>query len=137
MTSKGNIEDRLAVRELLEQYADGVCQRDPDIWGDTWAEDSEWNMPHIPGMEKTVGRENIVKGWLEAMKLFPFVHMVATPGRLRFEGDTCYARTYTSEVAEMQDGEVIRPRGQYDDIIVKERGEWRFKQRSFKVLHGE
>lgn len=137
MATKGTVEDRLAIRELLEQYADGVNQRSAEIWGATWTEDSEWNLPVVPGMEEVKGRQKIVDGWLESMKLFPFVHMVATPGELRFDGDTCYARTYTAEVAVMQDGTEIRPRGQYDDVIVKENGEWLFKKRSFQVLHGE
>lgn len=137
MSDVGKAEDRLAIRELLEDYADGINQQDAERWGATWAENSEWNLPVVPGMEKVVGKANIVAAWKEAMQLFSFVHMIAVPGKLRFEGNTCYARTYTTEVAITQDGQEIRPVGQYDDILVKENGEWLFTKRSFQVLHGE
>jgi hypothetical protein len=35
MPSTGPAEDRLAIRELLETYADAVCRRDADDWGAT------------------------------------------------------------------------------------------------------
>lgn len=137
MPNTGSTEDRLAIRELLDQYADGVNQRDPDLWGDTWAEDSVWNLPVIPGMEEVKGRDNIVAGWLESMKFFPFVHMVCASGSIQVNGDRGTVRCYTSEVAETADGQLIRPRGQYNDVVVRQNGRWYFEKRSFKVLHGE
>jgi ketosteroid isomerase-like protein len=135
--STGNIEDRLAIRELIERYCEGVNQRDAEVWGSTWAEESEWNLPVVPGMEAVKGRQNIVQAWVDSMKLFPFVNMMAMPTTMSFEGDTARVRSYTSEVAEMQDGTVIRPRGQYDDVVVKKDGAWQFARRSFQPLHGE
>ena len=38
------IEEKLAIRELLDRYCDGVNQRDADIWGSTW---SELSLIHI------------------------------------------------------------------------------------------
>jgi len=137
MTMPGTVEDRLAIRELLDRYADGVNQRDGEIWGSTWHEDAEWNLPVVPGYESVKGRAAIVEAWTNSMKLFPFVHMMCSVGQMRFDGDTCTMRSYTSEVAEMQDGTVIRPRGQYDDVVVKQDGQWRFAKRAFQVLHGE
>lgn len=137
MSSNGTTEDRLAIRELLERYAEGVNQRDPDVWGSTWAEDSVWNLPVIPGMEEVKGRKNIVDGWLSAMESFPFIHMMAYLGTMRFEGDRCYMRSYTSEVAQTADGQLLRPVGQYDDVVVKHNGQWLFEKRKFQSLHGE
>ena len=37
----------------------------------------------------------------------------------------------------MQDGTELRPRGQYDDVVVKQGGRWLFQRRSFQALHGE
>lgn len=137
MKNTGSVEDRLAIRELLEHYADAVNQRDADAWGATWADDSEWNLTVVPGMESVKGKAAIVAGWVESMKLFPFVHMVCSPGRINVEGDRATMRSYTAEVAIMQNGEELRPRGQYDDELVKIAGEWLFKRRAFKSLHGE
>ena len=36
--------------------------------------------------------------------MFPFVNMMAMPGYIHVEGDTATMRSYTDEVAVMQDG---------------------------------
>ncbi|EED36939.1 conserved hypothetical protein [Luminiphilus syltensis NOR5-1B] len=128
--------DQLAIRALLDRYCDGVNQRDATIWGGTWAEDAVWELPHLE-MSGIQGRENIVSAWVEAMKLFPFVNMMAQPGVIEVTGDKATMRSYTTEVAVTQDGNEIRPRGEYHDECVKVDGEWKFSLRKFKVLHGE
>ncbi|MDR2858692.1 MAG: nuclear transport factor 2 family protein, partial [Novosphingobium sp.] len=68
MPFTGPCEDRLAIRELLETYADAVTRADAAAWGDTWAEDGEWSMPDYPEFPTTTGRREIVALWVEAMK---------------------------------------------------------------------
>jgi len=133
----GPTDDRLAIRELIEHYCNAVNQRDAALWGANWAEDSEWNLPVVPGMESVKGKAAIAAAWVDSMKLFPFVNMMAMPGTIRIEGDVAHVRSYTSEVAVMQDGTELRPRGQYDDVVVKKAGRWLFQRRSFQALHGE
>ena len=127
--------DRLAIRELLECYCDGVNQRDADLWGSTWVQNAVWELPHLN--IEVQGRDDIVASWIQAMQQFPFVNMMAMPGFISVEGDRAMMRSYTDEVAVTQDGTEIRPRGQYDDECVKVSGEWKFSRRTFKVLHGE
>lgn len=129
-------DEQQAIRALLERYCDGVNQRDAETWGSTWAEDAIWELPHLD-MEGLKGHETIVAAWLEAMKMFPFVNMMAMPGVIKVEGDRATMRSYTDEVAVTQDGTELRPRGQYDDECVKVAGEWKFSRRVFSVLHGE
>ena len=129
-------DEQQAIRALLERYCDGVYQRDAETWGSTWAEDAIWELPHLD-MDGLKGRETIVAAWLEAMKMFPFVNMMAMPGVIKVEGDRATMRSYTDEVAVTQDGTELRPRGQYDDECVKVAGEWKFSRRVFSVLHGE
>lgn len=137
MPFTGSIEDRLAIRELLDRYADAVNRRDADAWKATWAEDSVWNLSVIEGMEDVVGRDNIVAAWTEAMQRFPFVNMMFVPGHIAVDGHRATVRSYTSEVATTSDGAVIRPRGRYDDVCIKQNGEWLFARRTFHSLHGE
>jgi len=136
MPFSGPLEDREQIRELLYSYCDAVNQRDAEAWGRTWAEDSEWQLPHLD-IQGIQGREAIVASWLEAMELFPFVHMMAQAGSIEVTGDRAVMRSYTAEVAVMGDGKEIRPRGQYDDVCVREGGRWLFSRRKFTVLHGE
>ena len=137
MAFTGSTEDRLAIRELMDTYADAVCQRDAEQWASTWAEDSAWKLPVIPGMENVQGKDNIVTAWKAGMEYFPFVFMSISVGSIEIDGDTAVVRAYTSEVAVKTDGEEIRPRGRYDDKLVKIDGQWLFKERIFNVLHGE
>jgi uncharacterized protein (TIGR02246 family) len=136
MPYSGPLEDRERIRELLESYCDAVNQRDARAWGETWAEDGLWQLPHL-GLEGIRGRSAIVDSWKDAMELFPFVHMMAQAGSIEVAGDRAEMRSYTAEVAVMQDGKEIRPRGQYDDVCVRAGDRWVFAQRKFTVLHGE
>jgi hypothetical protein len=87
MPFTGPIEDRLALRELLDMYSAAVNEVDADLWGSLWAEDSRWALPDYPEIGETVGRTAIVAMWVEAMKHYPGVVFVATPGSMSIEGD--------------------------------------------------
>ena len=137
MAFSGPIEDRLAIRELMDIHADAVNQRDAELWGSTWAEGSSWKLPVIPGMENVAGKENIVAAWNAGMAMFPFIFMSISVGDIQVDGDTATARAYTTEVGTTLDGTEIRPRGQYDDKLIKVDGEWLFIERIFNSLYGE
>ena len=137
MAFSGPIEDRLAIRELMDIYADAVNQRDAELWGSTWAEGSSWKLPVIPGMENVAGKENIVAAWNAGMAMFPFIFMSISVGDIQVNGDTATVRAYTTEVGTTLDGTEIRPRGQYDDKLIKVDGEWLFIERIFNSLYGE
>ncbi|MEX6723563.1 nuclear transport factor 2 family protein [Parapedomonas caeni] len=134
MSYSGPIEDRLAIRELLETYADAVCRVDAEAWGACWAEDSVWSMPDYPQFGEVKGKAAIVAMWIEAMKHYPGIIFVATPGEIIVEGDRATARSYTSEVYD-QEGVTKRDRGVYNDELVKQDGRWLFSRRVFKNIH--
>ena len=48
MAFSGPLEDRIAIRELLETYANAACRVDAEAWGSTWAEDGLREMPDYP-----------------------------------------------------------------------------------------
>lgn len=134
MPFTGPFEDRLAIRELLETYADAVTRRDAEAWGATWAEDAEWSLPDYPELGTTRGRPAIVAMWIEAMKAYPGIMFEAWPGSVEVSGDSAVMRSYTSEVYD-QDGITMRDRGVYEDTCVKIDGKWLFKTRSFRNIH--
>ncbi|WP_285017315.1 nuclear transport factor 2 family protein [Novosphingobium sp. fls2-241-R2A-195] len=134
MPFTGPFEDRLAIRELLETYADAVTRCDSDAWGATWAEDAEWSLPDYPELGTTKGRPAIVAMWIEAMKAYPGIMFEAWPGSVEVSGDSAVMRSYTSEVYD-QDGITMRDRGVYEDTCVKIEGKWLFKSRSFRNIH--
>lgn len=136
MSFTGPVEDRLAIRELLDSYSDAVCTVDADAWGATWAEDSEWELPDYPEIGRIVGRANIVTAWKAAMAQYPGIIFVSSPGSIAVTADQAVVRCYTSEVYD-KDGVTHRDRGRYDDVLVKRNGQWLFKKRVFRNIHRE
>lgn len=135
MENSNNFENKLAIRELLDRYCDGVNQRDSEIWGSTLSKNAVWEIPHLE--IKNEGMDNIISIWSEAMKGYQFVHMIAQPGFIEINGGEATMRSYTLETAVLPDGTEIHPCGQYDDKLILEDGNWKFSHRSFKNLHGE
>ena len=70
MISSGPVEDRLAIRELVESYNDAVMRFDGDAWKENWREDAIWS---LPGAGEIAGRDNFFPIWQGAMSGFSFV----------------------------------------------------------------
>jgi uncharacterized protein (TIGR02246 family) len=130
MSFEGPIEDRLAIRELIEDYADAVFQRDEGRWSANWAEDATWN---LAGME-VKGKANIVGLWKQAMAGFSFVAFFAAPGAIQVSGDRASARVYTTEELVEISGKHRRVVGQYADEFIKQSGRWLFSRRTYRIL---
>src|SRR5689334_9279843 len=138
MGFSGPLEDRLAIRELIDAYADATMLRDAQAWGDLWAEDAVWELPDFPQYGDTVGKEAIVALWIRAVDDHQDLVYVATPGSIEVEGDRAAVRLYTSEVYGGADGgRAIRRRGRYDQELVKRDGRWYIARQCFHMLHEE
>lgn len=57
MAFSGPLEDRVAIRELIDAYADATMLRDEEAWAALWAEDACWQLPDFPTMETRSGRK--------------------------------------------------------------------------------
>ena len=126
----GSIEDRTAIRELHEVYADGVVMMDKDIWGSVWAEDATWDF-----MGNLIeGREAIVGVWLGAMSNFEKVSFQCMPCMTDIDGDTATARVQTQEILKGKDGSTRHLGGLYTDKLAKIDGQWLYTHRSFQVI---
>ena len=135
MLFTGPAEDRLAIRELLEAYADAVSRFDADDWSALWAEDGVWSLPDYPEYPDTVGRAAIREMWVTAMKDYPGIMFVAWPGSIKIDGNRAEVRSRTSEVYNDTEGKVHRDRGRYEDVCVKVNGQWLFQSRAFRNIH--
>lgn len=134
MAFTGAAEDRLAIRELLDIYADAVTRCDAEAWAGTWADESEWSLPDYPDIGTIKGKDAIVAMWVEAMKHYPGLMFEAWPGSVEINGNLATVRSYTAEVY-VQNGVTVRDRGVYDDVCIKIDGRWLFKSRSFTNIH--
>lgn len=131
MAFSGLVEDRIALRDLLDEYADAVCRNDAGAWAVTWADDCQWE---LPGFGAFTGKAKIVETWKTAMTAFPDIVFHAWPGAMMIEGDKATMRSYTTETYARGD-QVHRDLGQYDDACVKIGGRWYFAARRFRSLH--
>jgi len=131
MSFTGSVEDRLAIRERIEAYADAVFRRDGDDWIACWAEDAEWSL-----MGMTLSGKAVIRGaWEQAMAGFPLAAFFGQPGAIEVSGDRAAVRVYTQEVLTTPDGGLRRVVGRYDDTLTRVNGQWLFARRVYTILN--
>jgi len=132
----GPLEDRMAIREVLETYADAVNRVDEELWVSIWVEDSHWDLSHYPELGIVEGKDAIVALWRGAMPHYPKLSFMISVGMIQVDGDVAQARTYISEVyEEPETGKDKRARACYNDRLVKRDGAWFLQSRSFSIIH--
>lgn len=144
MAFTGPVEDRLAIRELMDTHAHGVMTRDAHLWGSIWAEDAHWALPDYPDLGVFKGKDVIVAGWVESMKHYgldgctkPMIYFMQ-PGSIEVEGDVARAVAYTIEIYDdPATGQRIHTTGRYDDELRRIDGAWKFTSRSYRSVFAE
>jgi len=133
MISSGPIEDRLAIRELVDSYNDAVMRFDEEAWAANWTDDATWDT----GNGAMTGKDVFVPVWREAMSGFSFVGFFASAGPMVVDGDSAHATWYQQEFLHQKEGGKLNITGQYEDDYVKADGRWYFQQRIYKILNME
>ncbi len=131
MISSGPIEDRLAIRELVESYNDAVMRFDGDAWQANWRDDATWS---LPGAGPITGKENFYPMWQQAMSGFSFVGFFASAGPIVVNGDRAQGTWYQQEVLHQKAGSKRFITGLYKDEYVKVDGRWYFQKRVYEIL---
>jgi SnoaL-like domain len=97
MPFTGPVEDRIAIRELMDTHAHGVMTRDAQLWGSIWAEDASWSLSDYPDLGDFEGRAAIVAAWSESMTSYgldnctkPMVYFMQ-PGSIAVDGNSAKA----------------------------------------------
>ncbi|MFV0277226.1 MAG: nuclear transport factor 2 family protein [Parahaliea sp.] len=142
MAFSGPLEDRLAIRELMNTHAHGVMTRDAELWSSIWAEDAYWALPEYPDLGGYDGKAAIMAGWLESMKHYgldnctrPMIYFME-PGAIAVDGERATAVAYTHEVyQDPASGKLVRGYGRYDDQLEKREGHWLFTRREYRIMH--
>lgn len=142
MAFLGPLEDRIAIRELMNTHAHGVMTRDSHIWSTIWADDASWGLPEYPDLGDFVGKSAIVAGWIESMKVYgldkmakPMVYFME-PGAIEVDGERATAVAWTKELYECPTtGALVRSFGRYDDQLVKRDNAWLFIRRDYRIVY--
>jgi uncharacterized protein (TIGR02246 family) len=138
--SSGPLEDRIAIRELVESYNDAVMRFDPIDWGANWAEDGVWS---LPGRSEVKGRDKIVPFWTAVMGAIEVDGFFASAGTITVTGDTAHATWYQQEFLRDKPTDAATPAtrrfviGEYTDDYVKQSGRWFFAKRVYTVRTSE
>ena len=62
MAFSGPLEDRVAIRELMDTYADAICRVDPDDYAACWADEGAvWSIPWYPQIGTIEGKDKILE----------------------------------------------------------------------------
>lgn len=125
------LEDIEAIRALLIEYGRALDKRDFKAYGALFAKDGSWKggMGSATSPEKI---EQMVRDGFSRMspELYENSNHVMTSMDIEVNGDTATAWSRWLWVVEGTDG---RPRlergGYYEDTLVREDGQWKFKQR--------
>lgn len=144
MPFTGPIEDRIAIRELMDTHAHGVMMKDAEIWGSIWAEDAYWELPDYPDLGGFTGKQVIVDGWVESMKAYgldnctkPMIYFMQ-PGSIEVDGDHATAVAYTIEIYDdPTTGKRIHTTGRYNDELRRIDGAWKFTRRAYRTVFAE
>ena len=133
--NQGPVEDRLAIRELVETFAVGTSRIDPELWGSTWAEDGSWKVPSMD--EPVKGKANIVAAFNEKLAYVKLISMSSLPINLVVDGDRARGQTHCQELIFPKTGGQITYVGCFEDEYVKRDGRWYFQSRNYTVLGSE
>lgn len=130
--NSGPIEDRLAIRELVESFAAGAMRIDAEKWGKNWAENASWKLVSMP--EPVVGKANIIEYFVKVMAYVDYMSMISFPDELTINGDTAEGKCYCRELIFTKSGDEKIVVGCYHDHYVKQQGRWLFQSRRYEIL---
>lgn len=130
MAFTGTLEDRIAIRELHDTYADAGFRGDMQQWLDCFAEDCVWITP----FGEMRGKDQLKGLWDQIWSTMGALGFFTVMGALEVEGDKAKGRAYIREIFLAKDGTMEKLVGRYDDELVREGGAWKFVRRDYAVL---
>lgn len=123
-------DDDFAIRDLVARYIDAVNRDDTQAWAATWSEQGVWELLG----SRAEGREQVIEMYAAARRQFSFVCMMLGSGTLEIDAPRARGRWYLTETLVRVDGTPVSICGCYEDRYIREAGEWRFAERSYRIL---
>jgi ketosteroid isomerase-like protein len=124
---------RQPVAELVHRYCDAVVRQDREQWGNTWSEDSVWELGPNRVLE---GRGPIIAHWQESIARNEVVVHQAANGHVGSTSETtAEGRWYITEHLKRRTGELGMLLAWYDDTYVCEDGSWLFASRRLTPIY--
>lgn len=130
MRFSGSIEDKLAIQELYQLYADTSTRNLHDEWLSCWTDDGEWHS-HIFDCS---GKVEIGAKCREIQGMFTDLAFMSQTGPVTVTGDTATAHSTAREIGRLKDGTVFKLVGAYEDHLRKVGGQWYFARRDYRPI---
>lgn len=129
MPFTGPLEDRLAIRELYDSYADAGSRADREGWLGCFTSDAHWKTHYfdLHGIAEIAAKYDEIMGGVSDTTFF------CQMGSIEIEGDTARVRMQQSESLLYPDGSTFDLVGEYNDVCVKRDGRWWFAEKIYLV----
>ena len=132
MPFTGPLEDRVAIRELYDVYADGANRMDRAAWLAPWAVDAVWKTHYF----EVAGIAAIGATRDELMAAVTATSFLSQICAIEVSGDHADGRAISQERLAMPGGS-YRLTGRYEDRLVRTSDGWRFRHREYHVMFEE
>ena len=129
MTTLSNLEDKLAIEELIARYNHSIDSFDMATWLNCWTEDAVFDGigQYLVGKPAITGFANSYE--VTYGKRMPSGRHFTTNIASKINGDTATATSYLQLWSTGEKGAKIAFTGVYSDQFRKEHGQWRFSLR--------
>ena len=125
----GQLADKLAIEELIARYNHSIDALDMATWLDCWSDDAI-----MDGIGQYLVGKAAIKGFADG---YEKNYASKMPGGRHFtvniaskiEGSQATSRSYLQLWSTQAKGPQIAFTGVYDDLLVKQDGQWRFRGR--------
>ena len=133
MPFTGPLEDRILIRERFGSYADATFRCDVDAYLACWREDGIRRQ----GDQEACGKSGLRAHWESAWQHLDKMTFFAEIGAIEISGDRATTRSYCREILFLKNGGVRKVVGQYDDVLVRQDGDWLFARKAYRLLMDE
>lgn len=133
------MHDELAVRRVIEGYADAVTRRDWTTYGQMYAPDALWIVG--PPVDRRVeGRDAIVAELSTEIARLDFFVFTVSNIVISVHGDTATSRSTVHELGRAAEGAgpglpAMDVHALYDDELRRDGDRWVFTKRRYSILY--
>jgi ketosteroid isomerase-like protein len=129
-----DIEDRLAIGDLIARYSDALNRRDFAAMAALFTPDARWSVD--PPFDLAFQGEAIGPSIAAMLEHWSFLLQMVMGSVIDLHGDRAAARNMVREIGAAKDGASgLDSYGLYHDRLVRTAGGWRFESRRFQSLH--
>lgn len=128
------VADELALRDLVNRYADAVSRRDSEAVAECFVTDGVWT---VGGYGEPRGRAEIVAFLDGLLGSWDVIVHALLSGRIHLDPtdpERATGRWYIMEFGRRRDGTEVQFAGVYHDTYEREGGLWRFRSRRYDSM---